>query len=89
LTATFGIGTSFTNDFFKKSTDYKERSKALNMVIKLSSIACEPCVKISDVLTKVSVCSSVVAGIYGDTMLQNTGDPEAVRKTKLELGLTP
>lgn len=44
----FGIGTNFTNDFLKKSSHGKEKSKALNMVIKLSSVDGKPCVKLSD-----------------------------------------
>lgn len=48
----FGIGTFLTNDFHTKSSKYKEKSKALNMVIKLYSIDNQPCVKISDDLEK-------------------------------------
>ncbi|KAF9493380.1 nicotinate phosphoribosyltransferase [Pleurotus eryngii] len=48
--ASFGIGTNLTNDFRAASTG--EKSKALNMVIKLSSVDDKPCVKISDDLTK-------------------------------------
>ncbi|EIM91066.1 nicotinate phosphoribosyltransferase [Stereum hirsutum FP-91666 SS1] len=48
----FGIGTFLTNDFAKASTGGKEKSKALNMVIKLASIEGKPCVKISDDLMK-------------------------------------
>lgn len=46
----FGIGTSLTNDFVRKSDGKK--SRPLNMVIKLSSINGVPCVKISDEITK-------------------------------------
>lgn len=49
----FGIGTSLTNDYRKKSSGYKEKSKAMNMVIKLASVNGIPCVKISDDLNKV------------------------------------
>ncbi|KAH9925514.1 nicotinate phosphoribosyltransferase [Fomitopsis serialis] len=52
FTASFGIGTTFTNDFKKVSSGGKEKSKALNMVIKLAAVDGKPCVKISDELTK-------------------------------------
>lgn len=42
-----------TNDFKKKSSGGTEKSKALNMVIKLSSVDGKPAVKISDEITKV------------------------------------
>ena len=51
----FGIGTSLTNDFRKKSSGGTEKSKALNMVIKLSSVEGKPAVKISDEITKVCI----------------------------------
>ncbi|KIY73764.1 nicotinate phosphoribosyltransferase [Cylindrobasidium torrendii FP15055 ss-10] len=47
----FGIGTNFTNDF-TKATSTDEKSKALNMVIKLRYVNGIECVKISDDLTK-------------------------------------
>ena len=50
----FGIGTFLSNDFKKKSSGGTEKSKALNMVIKLSSVDSKPTVKISDDVTKVS-----------------------------------
>ena len=49
----FGIGTWLMNDFKMKSSGYKEKSKALNMVIKLGSIDGKECVKISDDIAKV------------------------------------
>jgi len=51
--ASFGIGTFLTNDFRTASSDYTAKSKALNIVIKLSGVENLPCVKISDDLTKV------------------------------------
>lgn len=51
--ASFGIGTSLTNDFHSVSSGGKEKSKALNMVIKLASVDNKHCVKISDELSKV------------------------------------
>ena len=51
LAVSFGIGTFLTNDFRIASTG--EKSKALNIVIKLSSVNDKPCVKLSDDLSKV------------------------------------
>ncbi|KAF8504186.1 Quinolinate phosphoribosyl transferase [Hysterangium stoloniferum] len=48
MNATFGIGTHFTNDFTRKSSGGKEKSKPLNIVIKIASAGGKPCVKLSD-----------------------------------------
>lgn len=53
LIASFGIGTFLTNDFHSLSSGGREKSKALNMVIKLNNVDGQHCVKISDELTKV------------------------------------
>ena len=52
--AAFGIGTFFTNDFKSLSGGGKEKSKTLNIVIKMATINGLSCIKISDDLTKVS-----------------------------------
>lgn len=85
--ASFGIGTSLTNDFKSLSSGGKEKSRALNMVIKLNSINGEPCVKISDELTKVRWN---IRGVRSSTDLhpsQNTGFPAAVKKVKEIYGI--
>ncbi|KAB5594008.1 Nicotinate phosphoribosyltransferase [Ceratobasidium theobromae] len=46
----FGIGTFLTNDY--KRVDNGQKSKPLNMVIKIASVEGEPCVKISDDILK-------------------------------------
>ncbi|KAG8707962.1 nicotinate phosphoribosyltransferase [Ceratobasidium sp. 423] len=46
----YGIGTFFTNDY--KRTDNGQKSKPLNMVIKIALVEGKPCVKISDDITK-------------------------------------
>lgn len=53
--ASFGIGTSLSNDFRSVSSGRKQKNKALNMVIKLYQVDGKFCAKISDELTKVSV----------------------------------
>ena len=58
--ASFGIGTSLSNDFRSVSSGRKEKNKALNMVIKLYQVDGKFCAKISDELTKVSVPTALV-----------------------------
>lgn len=60
----FGIGTSLTNDFKTKSSGYIEKSRALNMVVKLAQVDDKHCVKISDDLTK--VWCMVISSIHSD-----------------------
>jgi nicotinate phosphoribosyltransferase len=50
--ACFGVGTHFTNDFIAKSSQGKVKSKALNIVIKLTACAGKPVVKLSDDIGK-------------------------------------
>ena len=64
----------------KASNGGKEKSKALNMVIKLAAVNGKPCVKISDELTKVYPHRSPMYFILNT--LQNTGDPQAVKEVK-------
>jgi nicotinate phosphoribosyltransferase len=53
--ASFGIGTSLSNDFRSISSGRKQKNKALNMVIKLYQVDGKFCAKISDELTKVRI----------------------------------
>jgi nicotinate phosphoribosyltransferase len=55
ISASFGIGTFLTNDFFTMSSGGREKSRALNMVIKIATLGGNPCVKISDDLDKVGL----------------------------------
>ncbi|KAF8904998.1 Quinolinate phosphoribosyl transferase [Gymnopilus junonius] len=62
----FGIGTFLTNDFRKLSNG--DKSKALNIVIKLSSVNYKPCVKLSDDLNKTTgdkKTVEIVRQVYG------------------------
>jgi nicotinic acid phosphoribosyltransferase len=62
LSATFGIGTFLTNDF--RSLSNGEKSKPLNIVIKLSSVNNQPCIKLSDDVTKVRIANVLVNFFY-------------------------
>ncbi|KAJ3572410.1 hypothetical protein NP233_g3105 [Leucocoprinus birnbaumii] len=59
----FAIGTFLTNDFRTRSSQFKEISEALIIVIKLRSIGGMPCVKLSDDPTKNSGDESAVARV--------------------------
>ena len=72
----FGIGTSLTNDFKTKSSGYSEKSRALNMVIKLAKVDDRDCVKISDDLGKVQR-----TGYFPHTVL--TFPPSEYRKRSI------
>jgi nicotinic acid phosphoribosyltransferase len=63
--ATFGIGTNFTNDFKTKSSGGKEKSKPLNIVIKIASAGGKPCVKLSDEPSKVGITTFVYGSNRG------------------------
>lgn len=71
--ASFGIGTFLTNDFRTLSSDRKEKSKALNIVIKLASVDGKPCIKLSDDLSKTTGDQATVErikkihGLAGDS----------------------
>ncbi|EIW84141.1 nicotinate phosphoribosyltransferase [Coniophora puteana RWD-64-598 SS2] len=63
FTCAFGVGTDFSNDFRTLSSGGKEKSKALNMVIKLGAVGGKECVKISDELTKNTGDKATVAEV--------------------------
>ncbi|TFK28201.1 nicotinate phosphoribosyltransferase [Coprinopsis marcescibilis] len=61
----FGIGTHLTNDYRSLSNGGQEKSKALNIVIKLKEVDTKPCVKLSDDLTKTTGDKEVAKHIIG------------------------
>lgn len=58
--ASFGIGTSFTNDFVKASSNGKEKSKPMNMVIKMKYCNGKRVIKLSDDVLKHSASDDLV-----------------------------
>lgn len=70
IRAGFGVGTNMTNDFKRVSDG--EKSRPLNIVIKLSSVQGRPVVKISDELTKNTGDPAEVAYVY-DTLTKQDG----------------
>ncbi|KAI3624167.1 NPT1 [Malassezia furfur] len=64
IQAGFGVGTHLTNDF-RKASNPDEKSRALNIVLKISSINGHPTVKISDELTKNTGDADEIAAASG------------------------
>jgi nicotinate phosphoribosyltransferase len=85
VSASFGIGTSLTNDFYTVSSHKTTKSKALNIVIKLAAVDNQPCVKISDDHHKVW-CGGLCL-ICLNITFQSTGDHAMVEKVKELLNL--
>lgn len=85
--AGFGIGTSFTNDFKVQGTE--EKSKALNIVIKLDSVEDRAVVKISDDLTKNTGDPAQVAAVkrrFGIPTRQALGRGDVIKDIALGQG---
>jgi nicotinate phosphoribosyltransferase len=85
----FGVGTFLTNDFTHLTTGTK--SVPLNIVIKLSSAAGRPAVKIRlvyvppqrNIADLVPITNEIS---YSDNSGKNTGDKETVQKVKQQIG---
>ncbi|KAG1462525.1 hypothetical protein G6F56_005500 [Rhizopus delemar] len=60
IKSSFGIGTSFTNDF-KKLSDVNTKSKPMNIVIKIKECMGKRVIKLSDDISKHSADNSLVA----------------------------
>jgi len=82
FSASFGIGTSLSNDFKSISSGRGQKNKALNMVIKLYQVGGSFCAKISDELTKVGIWLHLSHCVAIDMILQNTGNEEAIKQAK-------
>lgn len=81
---TFGVGTFLTNDFVHKSTGNK--STPLNIVIKLSSAAGRPAIKLRYVIAMIKMEERKTLTNTSDNAGKNTGDKKMVEEVKRQLG---
>ena len=81
---TFGVGTFLTNDFTHLKTGAK--SVPMNIVIKISSAAGRPAVKIRSVSLPPYVPEICKLTRSSDNIGKNTGDKATVERVKKELG---
>ncbi|TIA93375.1 hypothetical protein E3P99_00113 [Wallemia hederae] len=63
--SSFGVGTFLTNDY-RKASNKQEKSKALNIVIKIASVGDTPTIKLSDDLSKITGNDSTVQTVRNE-----------------------